>query len=56
MTTKKPKRQPKREQQRPAVTPTEHDDSHIETPDFSLPEPFQLPDFIRRPLHLPTTI
>jgi hypothetical protein len=53
MKADKTKRQPKRQPKQPAVTPDEYDD---ESPDVSLPDPFQLPDFIRRPLHLPTAV
>jgi hypothetical protein len=57
MKTEKRKRQPKRKpvQRRPAV-PLEDDDRDLDTPDLSLPDPHQLPDFIRRPLQLPAAV
>jgi hypothetical protein len=54
MKTEKQKRQPKREPNRtPAVPLDDHDD---ETSDLSLPDPHQLPAFIRRPVHLPGAV
>jgi hypothetical protein len=51
----KTERQPKRTPvQRPPVVPL--DDLDDETSDVSLPDPYQLPAFIRRPVHVPGAV
>jgi hypothetical protein len=56
MKTDKSKRPNKPQPKRPTFDPDEQDDPNVETADFSLPDPFQLPDFVRRPVRLPTAV
>jgi hypothetical protein len=50
---RQPKHEPKPAPKHPAVPLDDHDD---EASDMSLPDPCQLPAFIRRPVHLPGAV